>query len=211
MPASLAELHDEASTCTRCALSESRTNVVFGVGDPEADLMFVGEAPGADEDRLGEPFVGRAGKLLTTLLAEIGLAREDVYIANILKCRPPANRDPLPAEIASCTPYLDAQVAAIGPKVIVTLGNFATRYLLKTEVGITRLRGRRFRYPGADALIPVLHPAAILRGGGSKLDDTRDDFALIRRTIDTADRQRARTPEPTSVDATFHEEQPESL
>ena len=141
----LAELAAEAAGCTRCPLAATRTQVVFGVGDPGADLMFVGEAPGRDEDLQGVPFVGRSGQLLDRLLAEeVGLGREAVYIANVVKCRPPDNRDPKPDEIAACRPYLEEQVALIAPNVVVTLGNFATRLLLDTDQGITKLRGRSY-------------------------------------------------------------------
>ncbi len=176
----------EAGGCVKCALSETRTQVVFGTGNPDADLVFVGEAPGRDEDLKGEPFVGRAGKLLDKLLSEIGIERSDVYIANILKCRPPANRDPQPAEIEACTPYLDRQIELIKPVIIATLGNFATKYLLDTKVGITRLRGKRFKYPGAAALIPTFHPAAALRGGEKVLVDMRADFSVMQHSIETA-------------------------
>ena len=143
----LAVLEAEAAGCTRCPLAATRTQVVFGVGDPGADLMFVGEAPGRDEDLQGVPFVGRSGQLLDRLLAEeIGIGREAVYIANVVKCRPPDNRDPKPDEIAACRPYLEEQVALIAPKVVVTLGNFATRLLLDTDQGITRLRGAPIRW-----------------------------------------------------------------
>src|ERR1700732_918852 len=136
----------EASTCTKCPLAQHRTQVVFGVGDPGADLVFVGEGPGAEEDRQGIPFVGRAGQLLTRLIEGIGLTRDDVYICNVVKCRPPGNRDPLPAEIEACRPYLEAQLEFLAPTVVVTLGNFATRLLLGTKEGITKLRGTEFPY-----------------------------------------------------------------
>jgi uracil-DNA glycosylase family 4 len=178
------DLAAEAATCMKCALGRTRTNVVFGVGSTRADVMFVGEAPGYHEDQQGEPFVGKSGALLTQLLGEIGLRREDAYIANILKCRPPENRDPLPIEIEACTPYLDSQIELIDPIVIVTLGNFATKYLLETTAGITRLRGNRYRFRDA-VLVPTYHPAAALRGGAGKLDEMRLDFSLVRRTIDT--------------------------
>jgi DNA polymerase len=179
---SLAEAATEAAGCTRCGLAGGRTQVVFGVGDPRAELMFVGEAPGFHEDRQGEPFVGAAGQLLTRMLGEIGLRREDVYIGNVLKCRPPGNRDPLPAEIEACTPWLVEQISSIQPRVIVTLGNFATKYLLQTPRGITSMRGRTYDWHGR-TVIPTFHPAAILHGGGEKsrqFADLRQDFALIR-------------------------------
>jgi DNA polymerase len=138
----LADVAAEAAGCTRCRLAQGRTQVVFGVGDPDADLMFIGEGPGFHEDRQGEPFVGAAGQLLTRMLGEIGLTREQVYIGNIVKCRPPGNRDPRPDEIEACTPWLVEQISLIQPRVVVTLGNFATKYVLNTQTGITRLRGR---------------------------------------------------------------------
>jgi DNA polymerase len=148
---SFEELAAAASTCTKCPLAETRTQVVFGVGDPHADLVFVGEGPGAEEDRQGIPFVGRAGQLLTKLIEGIGLRRDGVYICNVVKCRPPGNRDPLPAEISACRPYLEAQLDFLAPHVLVTLGNFATRLLLDTKEGITKLRGREFPFRGHDA------------------------------------------------------------
>ncbi len=177
----LAELAAVAAGCTRCALATTRTQVVFGVGDPGADLMFVGEAPGRDEDLQGVPFVGRSGQLLDRLLAEeVGIGREAVYIANVVKCRPPENRDPKPDEVAACRPYLEEQVAPIAPKVVVTLGNFATRLLLDTDQGITRLRGRA--YPMGDVqLVPTFHPAAALRGGGVVLAQMRADFVRAKQ------------------------------
>ena len=178
----LDELAREASGCTACRLSQGRTQVVFGVGNPRADLMFVGEGPGYHEDKQGEPFVGAAGQLLTRMLSEIGLAREDVYIANVVKCRPPGNRDPLPDEIDSCKPWLDGQIRNIDPRVIVTLGNFATRYMLERQVSISRVRGQRFE-SGGRTVVPTFHPAAILHGGGessSQFQALRDDFQAIR-------------------------------
>jgi uracil-DNA glycosylase len=176
----------EASGCTRCGLAAARTQVVFGVGDPDADLLFIGEAPGQHEDRQGEPFVGAAGQLLTRMLEGIGLRREDVYIANVIKCRPPANRDPFPDEIEACTPWLVEQVSLIQPRVIATLGNFATKFVLQTQRGITSMRGSVYPWHGR-SVIPILHPAAILRGGGEgsrQWAEFRGDFELIRRTLD---------------------------
>ena len=172
---------EEAKDCTRCALHESRTTVVFGAGDADADLMFVGEAPGRNEDEAGLPFVGRAGKLLDTLLGEIGLARSDVFIANVLKCRPPGNRDPQPAEIAECSSYLMRQVELIEPRVICTLGNFSTKLLRDDPTGITRLHGQsEVLTIGARAvrLYPLYHPAAALYTP-SMLDTLRADFARL--------------------------------
>jgi DNA polymerase len=181
--ASFADLEHEALTCTKCPLAATRTQVVFGVGDPHADLLFVGEGPGEQEDLTGEPFVGRAGRLLTNLIEGIGLTRGHVYIANVVKCRPPGNRDPQPAEIESCRPYLEAQVAFIEPRIVVTLGNFATKLLLDTKEGITRLRGREFPFGDGAVLIPALHPSAVLRGGGPALAQARADFVAIKRAL----------------------------
>jgi DNA polymerase len=180
--ASFDALRETALGCTRCTLSETRTQVVFGVGDPAAGLMFVGEGPGEQEDLQGEPFVGRAGQLLTLLIEGIGLTRPDVYIANVVKCRPPGNRDPLPVEIETCRPYLEAQLTFIEPKVVVTLGNFATKLLLQTKDGITKLRGQEFPYRDG-VLVPVLHPAAVLRNTGASLAQTRADFVTIKRAL----------------------------
>ena len=179
---SLDVVRDEALACTRCPLAETRTQVVFGVGDPQADLMFVGEGPGAEEDRQGVPFVGRAGQLLTKLIEGIGLTRDDVYIANVVKCRPPGNRDPQPAQSDACRPFLEAQIGFIEPRVVVTLGNFATKLLLDTTTGITKLRGQEFAF-GDAVLVPALHPAAVLRGGGVALAQTRADFVVVKRAL----------------------------
>ena len=177
----LDELATEASGCTKCRLSGGRTQVVFGVGDPHADILFIGEAPGYHEDKQGEPFVGPAGQLLTKMLAEIGLARGDVYIANVVKCRPPGNRDPLPDEIDTCKPYLEGQIRNIDPRVIVTLGNFATRFVLDRPLSISRVRGQRFDV-GGRTVVPTFHPAAILHGGGeasAQFQALRSDFQTI--------------------------------
>ena len=182
MFASFEVLERDALACTKCPLAAPRTQVVFGAGDPHADVLFVGEGPGEQEDLQGVPFVGRAGKLLTSLIEGIGLDRDRVYIANVVKCRPPGNRDPLPLEIETCRPYLEAQVEFIDPKVVVTLGNFATKLLLDTKVGITKLRGQEFPY-GAAVLVPTLHPAAVLRGGGMTLAQTRADFVVAKRAL----------------------------
>src|SRR6516225_236124 len=157
----LADVEQAASGCTLCALAAGRTNVVFGEGDPHADLMVVGEGPGREEDLQGRPFVGRSGQLLDKLLfEEAGLQRAQVYIANVVKCRPPGNRDPLRYEIAACRPYLEQQLALIEPRVVVTLGNFATRLLLDTSRGITQLRGRSYAFGDDGAvLLPTYHPA----------------------------------------------------
>ena len=178
------ELRDEALVCTRCRLAQTRTQVVFGVGDPDAELMFIGEAPGFNEDQQGEPFVGAAGQLLTRLLGEIGMTREDVYIANVLKCRPPNNRDPQQDEIDSCKDYLRRQLVLINPIVVVTLGNFATKLLLRTDTGITKLRGRVYDWWQGKQLVPTYHPAAALRSGERLVDEMRKDFALVRSALD---------------------------
>lgn len=172
----LAEL---AAACTNCGLNEGRTNVVFGYGDPDADLMIVGEAPGQHEDEQGLPFVGRSGQLLDQLLGEIELRRQDnVYIGNVVKCRPPGNRDPRQEEIDTCKSYLRDQMRLIDPRVVVTLGNFSSKLLLRTETGITKLRGRAYEWWGR-FLVPTFHPAAALRGSASVLEAMRADFALV--------------------------------
>jgi DNA polymerase len=160
--ARLSEIRDTIGDCTRCKLHEQRTNVVFGVGDPRSRLMFIGEGPGAEEDAQGEPFVGRAGKKLDEMIVAIGLSREQVYIANIVKCRPPQNRDPERDEVETCSPFLIDQIEAIRPRVIVTLGAPATRTLLNTRVGITRLRGSWQSFRGIPVM-PTFHPAYLLR------------------------------------------------
>jgi uracil-DNA glycosylase len=178
------ELRDSALACTECRLSETRTNVVFGVGDPDAELMLVGEAPGRNEDLQGEPFVGAAGKLLDELLVGIGMTRDEAYIANVLKCRPPGNRDPQQDEIDSCKGYLREQIRMIEPDVVVTLGNFATKLLVPTQTGITRMRGQQIDWWLGATLIPTFHPAAALRGGPRITDQMREDFALARSVLD---------------------------
>ncbi len=187
----LEEAAREASTCTRCRLAGGRTQVVYGVGNPQADLIFIGEGPGFHEDKQGEPFVGAAGQLLTRLLGEIGLSRQEVYIANVIMCRPPGNRDPLPDEIEACAPWLVEQISLVQPRVVVTLGNFATKFVLNTAQGISRLRGQTFPWHGR-TVIPTFHPAAILRGGGEgsrQMEQLREDFSLIRRTLEDVERR----------------------
>lgn len=182
----LIEVYREAQACTRCPLGETRTKAVFGAGNANADLIFVGEAPGAEEDRQGLPFVGRAGRLLSTLLGEVGLSREDVFITNVLKSRPPGNRDPQPAEIEACSPYLHRQVELIEPTVVATLGNFATKLLTGDQTGITRVRGtpQTHQLGGRTVFIfPILHPAAALRTP-SLQETMRTDFAALRKLID---------------------------
>jgi DNA polymerase len=184
--ATLADVAAAAAACTLCKLAPTRTQVVFGVGRADADLMFVGEGPGQQEDEQGEPFVGRAGRLLTQLIEGIGLSRADVYIANVVKCRPPGNRDPQPDEIDACAPWLDRQIELVRPRVIVTLGNFATKLLLQTKAGITKLRGKEFEFVRAGhaaILIPTLHPSAVLRSGGRTLAEARADFVHVKRAL----------------------------
>lgn len=177
----LEALQREASACTRCKLAAGRTRVVFGMGNPEAGLMFVGEGPGEQEDRQGLPFVGRSGQLLDRLLfEELGIDRGACYIANVVKCRPPANRDPEPDEIAACRPWLERQLELVAPRVVVTLGNFATKLLLDTAEGITRLRGRTFPFRSG-VLVPTYHPAAALRGGPVQVAEMRADLVRAWR------------------------------
>ena len=179
--ARLVDLYKEVRTCPKCPLHETRTNAVFGAGDADSEVMFVGEAPGAEEDRQGLPFVGRAGQLLNELLEGIGLSRGDVFIANVLKCRPPGNRDPQPLEIETCRPYLFEQVRLIEPRVVCTLGNFATKLLSGNLAGITRVRGApQVHELGGRAvfLLPLFHPAAALRTPAMK-ETLRGDFELL--------------------------------
>jgi len=178
----LVAVRTEIGDCTRCKLHTlGRRQIVFGVGNPDADLMFVGEAPGADEDVQGIPFVGRAGQLLTKIIEAIDLKREDVYIANVIKCRPPGNRNPEQDEVETCEPFLFQQIDVIKPKVIVALGTFAARALLRTLDPISRLRGRVFDYRGAK-LIPTFHPAYLLRNPSSKRE-VWEDMKLVRRLL----------------------------
>jgi uracil-DNA glycosylase len=188
VPSELEAVAAEAAGCTRCRLHESRTQVVFGQGDPHADLMVVGEAPGFHEDRQGIPFVGPSGQLLNRLLEGIGLRREDVYICNVVKSRPPQNRDPQPDEIAACRPWLDAQIRLVDPTVVVTLGNFAAKTLLETTTGITRLRGQTYPFQGR-VLLPTFHPAAALHAQGrrtagpSPLEAMEGDFRVLAELL----------------------------
>jgi DNA polymerase len=187
----LQEAAHEASTCTKCRLAGGRTQVVYGTGKPDADLMFIGEGPGYYEDKQGEPFVGAAGQLLNRMLEEIGVRRADVRITNVILCRPPGNRDPMPDEVETCTPWLREQIELVDPRVIVTLGNFATRFMLDKPVSISRVRGQRFPLEGR-TVIPTFHPAAILRGGGeasTQMAALRSDFQEIKRAL-------AEMPEP---------------
>jgi uracil-DNA glycosylase len=200
----LKALLGEARDCTRCPqLASTRTTVVFGAGNADADLMFVGEAPGANEDKQGLPFVGQAGRLLDQLLSEIGLARADVFIANVLKCRPPGNRDPLPAEIENCKGYLHTQVDLIQPRVICTLGNFSTKLLRDDPTGITRLHGRaeERRIGERDVLLyPLLHPAAALYTP-AMLETLRADFAGIPPLLEVPEPEPEPEPELVAGEA----------
>jgi len=174
-------VRDDIGDCRRCRLSEKRTQIVFGVGDPRARLMFIGEGPGADEDAKGEPFVGRAGQLLTRIIESIGLKREQVYIANVVKCRPPENRTPLPDEVATCSPFLRQQIAAIRPRVIVCLGTPAAQTVLGTRETITRLRGA-FRDMDGIQVMPTFHPAYLLRNPAAKRE-VWEDMKLVKARL----------------------------
>lgn len=188
MTTALENLAETASGCTRCRLSAGRTQVVFADGSADADLMFIGEGPGYHEDQQGLPFVGAAGQLLNTLLGEVGLRRDEVYICNVVKCRPPGNRDPMPDEIEACRPYLAQQIQLVDPRVIVTLGNFATRFMLDKQVAISRVRGQRHPLEGR-LVIPTFHPAAVLRGGGAasrQMQEVRQDFQAVREALEEA-------------------------
>jgi DNA polymerase len=182
--AALLAVREELGACSRCKLARGRTNLVFGVGDPAAELMFVGEGPGEDEDLQGEPFVGRAGQLLTKMIEAMGYRREQVYIANVVKCRPPGNRNPEPDEIEACEPFLRAQIEAVRPKVIVALGKFAAQTLLRDTSPIGRLRGRWFEYEGV-RLMPTFHPAYLLRSPNEK-GRAWGDLQLVMRELGKA-------------------------
>ena len=188
MPTELELVAEEARTCTRCGLAAGRTNVVFGTGDPDADLLFIGEAPGQQEDEQGLPFVGRSGQLLDKLVwEEMGIVRtERAYTCNTLKCRPPGNRDPLPEETLACSPYLVRQLELIRPRVIVTLGNPATRYVLQTKEGITKLRGRTHPHASGATVVPTFHPAAVLRGGAETMAQMRADLVRAKLVLEGA-------------------------
>jgi DNA polymerase len=176
----LQEIREVIGDCTRCKLHKGRTNLVFGVGDPHARLMFVGEGPGADEDLQAEPFVGRAGQLLTQIIKAMGFAREQVYIANVVKCRPPENRNPEPDEIEQCQPFLRAQIASVKPDIIVALGKFAAQTLLGVETPISRLRGQ-FHHMGPVAVMPTFHPSYLLRNPASKREVWEDMKLVMAR------------------------------
>jgi len=196
--ATLHEIRSLIGDCHRCRLGDTRTRIVFGVGDEHARVVLIGEAPGKNEDLKGEPFVGAAGQLLNELLAEAGLARSDVYIANVVKCRPPGNRDPEPIEIETCTPFLREQIRLISPEILVTLGNFATKFVLQTDTGITRLHGHA-REAGRFTVLPVYHPAAAIYDR-SKRDDLFADFALLRELL--AERDSAEAADSAGPDQT---------
>ena len=192
-PIPLEEIRAEVEACHKCPLAEGRTNVVFGVGDPHARVLIVGEAPGKNEDLQGEPFVGAAGNYLNELLSYAGLTRDEVFIANVLKCRPPGNRDPLPEEIQTCTPYLREQTRTINPEYIVTLGNFSTKFILKTDVGITRLHGQLLR-AGRFKVFPIFHPAAALYDG-KRREALENDFVTLGELLKQPDSREAREAE----------------
>lgn len=188
-----AQLEQEVANCTRCELHKTRTQAVFGVGNRRAEWMIIGEAPGRDEDRQGEPFVGRAGRLLNAMLEAMGFAREDIYIANILKSRPPKNRDPRPEEVAACEPYLKRQIALIRPKIILAVGRVAAQNLLKVDTPISRLRGQRLEYPvssnmGRVPLVVTYHPAYLLRSPQDKRKAWQD-LLLAKQVYDEARQQ----------------------
>lgn len=189
----LAELAAQAFSCTACRLASTRTHVVFGDGTAEARVMFIGEGPGYHEDQQGVPFVGAAGQLLNRLLAEVGLDRRDAYIANVVKCRPPGNRDPRSDEIEACKGFLAQQIRLVDPEVVMTLGNFATKLLLKQQTGITRLRGHAYPWWNR-VVVPTFHPAAALRGADSVLELMQQDFALMREVLDRPAAEPAEEP-----------------
>jgi DNA polymerase len=187
----LESVRADLGDCRRCRLCEGRTHLVFGVGHPAAEILFIGEAPGRDEDLQGEPFVGAAGQLLTKMIGAMGLERDEVYIANVTKCRPPENRDPTPEEVDTCEPFLRRQIEAIKPRIIIALGNFAAKTLLRTDQGITRLRGRFHTYQGIP-LMPTFHPAALLRNPDYKRP-VWDDLKAVMAEMDRLGLKRRRT------------------
>ena len=192
---SLQQFHEEIRDCQKCGLSRSRTHVVFGEGNPHAEVVFVGEAPGENEDLQARPFVGTAGKLLTELLGSIGLKREDVYIANVVKCRPPENRNPLADEIASCIPYLWKQIELVQPKVVCTLGNSATQTILGRKTGIMKLRGQHFQIKNF-FVFPMLHPAAALHQGNLR-PALSEDFRNLKKFLG---KNPTPTPQPEQME-----------
>lgn len=187
----LDELNLQVKACRRCPLADGRTQTVFGTGNPHGRVLFVGEAPGKNEDLQGEPFVGAAGHYLNELLGVAGLRREDVFIANVLKCRPPSNRDPRPEEIEACAPFLREQTRTIDPEVIVTLGKFSTQFILKTQMGITRLHGHAYR-AGKFLVFPIFHPAAALYDG-AKREALENDFVTLREVLQMLDDEKAKS------------------
>jgi DNA polymerase len=194
MATALQELAKSLHNCQRCKLAKlGRTQVVFGVGNPHASIMFVGEAPGFNEDQKGEPFVGAAGKLLNDLLASAGLSRDQIYIANVIKCRPPNNRDPEPDEVETCKPFLMQQIQMIRPKLVCTLGNWATQTLLERKVGITKVKAQAF-YMKDFVIFPLLHPAAALHQG-NLLDTLKEDFKKLKDFLD----KHSKPAEPTTT------------
>jgi DNA polymerase len=202
MSKTLQQISEQIGDCRRCELCETRTNIVFGVGNPQAQVMLIGEAPGKQEDLGAEPFIGAAGKLLNRLLELAGLSRDEVYIANILKCRPPGNADPLPHQIEACTPFLREQVRSIAPLVLVTLGRFATQFILKTDTGISHLRGK-IQITGRFSVLPIFHPAAAIYDN-SKLALLEGDFKLLgrlvtQRRLELAQRQSGQGDEGTAA------------
>jgi uracil-DNA glycosylase len=188
----LDELNQSLHDCQACRLASGRTQVVCGTGNPQASIMFVGEAPGFHEDKQGVPFVGAAGKLLTQLLESVGLSREEIYIANVIKCRPPNNRNPQTDEIETCKPFLLQQIQLINPKLVCSLGNFAMQTLLEKKIGVTKVRGQVFRLPEF-ILFPLLHPAAALHQG-NLLTPLREDFQKLKKILD----EMSKEPEPSS-------------
>uniref|UniRef100_A0A7V3YGL4 Type-4 uracil-DNA glycosylase n=1 Tax=Candidatus Caldatribacterium californiense TaxID=1454726 RepID=A0A7V3YGL4_9BACT len=184
----LEEIRREVEQCTLCPLAKSRTQTVFGEGNPDALIMFIGEAPGEDEDRSGRPFVGKAGQLLTKILLSVGIQREEVYIANMVKCRPPGNRTPTLEEVEACFPYLEAQIAIVNPSVIVTLGSVSTGYLLGTKEPMSKLRGQWFDWRGGKRIFPMFHPSFLLRhesrAPGSPKYLTWQDIQEVKRVYD---------------------------
>jgi uracil-DNA glycosylase len=207
--ASLEALREHIGDCHRCPLGETRTQVVFGVGDPHARVVFIGEGPGKNEDLKGEPFVGAAGQLLNELLAHAGLERGEVYIANVVKCRPPGNRDPEPIEIETCTPFLREQIRVIKPDVLVTLGNFATKFVLKTDTGITRLHGK-VQQAGRFSVLPIFHPAAAIYDR-TKRDALFADFERLRELLAERAADGGDAPAPAPVLASVSQRATEAL
>lgn len=192
----LVELHDSLRECQACRLASGRTQVVFGTGNPQASIMFVGEAPGFYEDKQGIPFVGAAGKLLTELLESVGLSRSEIYIANVIKCRPPNNRNPQTDEVETCKPFLLKQIQTIKPKLVCSLGNFAMQTLLERKIGITKVRGQVFRLTDF-ILFPLLHPAAALHQG-NLMAPLREDFQKLKSVLDELSQEENETSPSTS-------------